>query len=187
MKKNIFTAVMCFILAAICLALGIIILVTNWGEIILLAIIGVLLLSYVYGYLLLKVALKSKGVVLILTLVEMIVLTAIGVTCVLSEFVNITFLKEGIKILGLALWIRGVVESFRSYFYRGTQNKKYPIYYVVLNVILITAGTAFFLRPFITNTILVKIVAVLFFVATIGLIIFGILKLRKKKAKGTTN
>ena len=87
MKKNLFRAIIAFILAGISMALGIIMIpkVTDVGNTILLIVIGVILLIYVYYYLLVKVAKKSSGVVLILTLIEMIVLTIIAVTCILSD------------------------------------------------------------------------------------------------------
>ena len=176
MKKNLFRAIIAFILAGISMALGIIMIpkVTDVGN-----TIGVILLIYVYYYLLVKVAKKSSGVVLILTLIEMIVLTIIAVTCILSDVLNMTIITEGVQILGLAFWIRGVVESFRAYYYRGSTTTKYPVYKVFLNVTLITVGTWFFISSIVSNAILVWSLAVVFVIASIALIIWGILKLKK--------
>lgn len=105
MKKNLFRAIIAFILAGISMALGIIMIpkVTDVGNTILIIVIGVILLIYdSYYYLLVKVAKKSSGVVLILTLIEMIVLTIIAVTCILSDVLNMTIITEGVQILGLA-------------------------------------------------------------------------------------
>ena len=179
-KKNIFIAVVDFILAGLLLGLGIVMIpeVTDVGNIILLIVIGALLLVYVYYYLLVKVAKKSSGIILILTLIEMIVLTIIAVTCILSEILNKTIIGEGMKSLGLAFWIRGVVESFRAYYYKGNTTK-YPVYKVILNVILITLGTWFFISNIISNLILVWSLAVIFVIASIAMIILGILKIKK--------
>ena len=173
MKKNLFRAIIAFILAGISMALGIIMIpkVTDVGN--------TILLIYVYYYLLVKVAKKSSGVVLILTLIEMIVLTIIAVTCILSDVLNMTIITEGVQILGLAFWIRGVVESFRAYYYRGSTTTKYPVYKVFLNVTLITVGTWFFISSIVSNAILVWSLAVVFVIASIALIIWGILKLKK--------
>ena len=181
MKKNLFRAIIAFILAGISMALGIIMIpkVTDVGNTILLIVIGVILLIYVYYYLLVKVAKKSSGVVLILTLIEMIVLTIVAVTCILSDVLNMTIITEGVQILGLAFWIRGVVESFRAYYYRGSTTTKYPVYKVFLNVTLITVGTWFFISSIVSNAILVWSLAVVFVIASIALIIWGILKLKK--------
>lgn len=182
MKKNLFRAIIAFILAGISMALGIIMIpkVTDVGNTILLIVIGVILLIYVYYYLLVKVAKKSSGVVLILTLIEMIVLTIIAVTCILSDVLNMTIITEGVQISWfIAFWIRGVVESFRAYYYRGSTTTKYPVYKVFLNVTLITVGTWFFISSIVSNAILVWSLAVVFVIASIALIIWGILKLKK--------
>ena len=126
MKKNTIKAVLFFIVAAILLTLGIIILpeVTNIGLTILHILIGLCILAYAYGFLLTKVVTKSKGTILVLSLVELILLTFIAVTCILKTWLPISFIDEGCLILGLAFWIRGVVESFRSHLSNATSGKK---------------------------------------------------------------
>lgn len=90
-----------------------------------------------------------------------------------------TIITEGVQILGLAFWIRGVVESFRAYYYRGSATAKYPVYKVFLNVTLVTVGTWFFISGIVSNVILVWSLAIIFVITSIALIIWGILKLKK--------
>lgn len=186
MKKNIFLAVLLFIMAAISLALGIVMIpkVTQLGLTILIIVIGVLLLIYVYGYLI-TVVKKSRGVMLVLTLIEMVILTLVALSCILIRIINKTFITEGIQVLGLAFWIRGVVESFRAYYFRGQEGHKYPVYNVIINVFLITIGTWFFFSHLISNSQLVWALAVFFIAASIALVVIGILKLTTNKKTKT--
>lgn len=181
MKNKVLKAVLMFIAAAIALTLGIIIIpeVTNFGKTILHILIGILLLTYCYGFLLPKVVSKSKGTILVLSLIELVILTLIAITCILETWINITILTEGCLIIGVAFWIRGVVESFRSYFYQRSQTNKYPIYKVIFNVLLITIGTWFYVAPIISNTQLLYVFSFIMLVTSIALIVTGIIKLKK--------
>lgn len=181
MKKNTIKAVLFFIVAAILLTLGIIILpeVTNIGLTILHILIGLCILAYAYGFLLTKVVIKSKGTILVLSLVELILLTFIAVTCILKTWISISFIDEGCLILGLAFWIRGVVESFRSHLSNSTSGKKYAIYKVVMNILLITVGTWIFVSPIFTNHQLLYVFAGVFICSCITCIVLGVLKLKK--------
>lgn len=181
MKKRVFKAVVMFIIAAITLALGIVIIpeVTDLGQTILHILIGGLLLVYCYGYLLPKVVSKSKNTILVLSLIELVLLTFIAVTCIIETWVNIAILTEGCLIIGLALWIRGVVESFRAYFYQKSSANKYPVYKVILNVILITVGTWLYVTPIISNFGLIYVFAFILIATSIALIVMGILKLKR--------
>lgn len=181
MKNRTFQAVLMFIVAAMALTLGILIIpeVTSIGETILHILIGALLLAYCYGYLLPKVVSKSRNTILVLSLIELILLTFIAVSCIIETWVDITILTEGCIIIGVVLWIRGVVESFRSYYYQKSNSNKYPVYKVFINIILITAGTWLFVSPIIGNFELLYVFAFLLVAASIALIVMGILKLKR--------
>lgn len=181
MKNKVFRAVLMFIIAAISLTIGIVIIpeVTKFGKTVLHILIGVLLLVYCYGYLLPKVVKKAKNTILVLSLIELILLTFVAVTCIIETWVQMTFLTEGCLIIGVALWIRGVVESFRSYFYQKNSANKYPVYKVILNVILITVGTWFYVSPIISNFELLYVFSFLLIAVSVALIVMGILKLKK--------
>ncbi len=181
MKKSLLQAILMFILSAILITAGIVFLppVTNYGEAALLFIIGVILLIYVFGYLLRRVAKKSKGTVLLLTIIEMSLFTILALTLVLTKVFGKPLFKDGFVILGLAMWIRGVIETFRAYYYRGSSTK-YPIYNVVVTILLITGGTYLYFNPIITNLQLIYGLCILFFISAVILIIYGILKLKKK-------
>lgn len=178
MKKRVFQAIMIFILATISLATGIVIIpeVTNIGKTILHILIGVVLLIYCYGYLVRKVVAKAKGTILVLSLLELVVLTLIAITAIIDTWVNIAILTEGCLIIGIAFWIRGVIESFRSHFNKASN---YPLYKAFLNIILITVGTWFYVSPIISNFQLLYVFAGLFICSSIALIILGIIKLKK--------
>lgn len=44
------------------------------------------------------------------------------------------------EIIGLVLWVRGCVEMFNAYYYDRNSTQKYPIWYLSVNIGLITVG-----------------------------------------------
>ena len=74
---------------------------------------------------------------------------------------------EACIIVGIAIWFRGAIEVFRSYY----RKSGYPFWLVVVNVLLITLGAIMIHRPLFSNgqilwvfVILILCLAVLFFV-----------------------
>ncbi len=181
MKKEITKSILLFILSAVLLVLGTIILpeVTNIGESILLIVLACLILFYVYGYLLFNVAKKSKGVLLVLTLFEMIILTFVAAVAIINTWIEFGGFSEGTVIIGICLWVRGVVESGRAYYYQKSEEKGYPIYKVMINVLLITFGTLLYVGELLYNYELLYLLCFSFICLSIASIILGVLKLKK--------
>ncbi len=180
MKKRILQAIILFIIATIAIFSGIMLIptITNFGEITLAFVVSALILVYVYYYLLLKVLNKSRGSVLILTLIEMILLTVIAIGSIIGKVTNIMYISDTNKIIGISLWIIGLIESLRSYYYIHSYNVNYSMYRLIINLILITIGTWCFITTYFITTILVYLISVTLFIISIALIIKGILKIK---------
>ncbi len=180
MKKRILQAIILFIIATIAIFSGIMLIptITNFGELTLAFVVSALILVYVYYYLLLKVLNKSRGSVLILTLIEMILLTVIAIGSIVGKVTNIMYISDTNKIIGISLWIIGLIESLRSYYYIHGYNVNYSMYRLIINLILITIGTWCFITTYFITTILVYLISVTLFIISIALIIKGILKIK---------
>lgn len=185
MKKELVKSILLFIFSAVMLIIGIIILpeITNFGEDILLIVLGCLILLYVYGYLLSKVAIKVKGIPLILTLIEMITLTFVAIVTIANTWVTIGGFQQGSVVIGTCFWIRGIIESCRIYYYQKEEIKRYPLYKVVINLLLITLGAFLFVGEFMYNYELLYVLCLTFIVLSVSAIILGVLKLKNRSEK----
>jgi membrane protein len=184
-KKELVKSILLFIFSAIMLTIGIIILpeITDFGENILLIVLGCLILLYVYGYLLFKVATKVKGIPLILTLIEMITLTFVAILTMANTWITIGEFNQGSVVIGTCFWIRGIIESCRVYYYQKEEVKKYSIYKVIVNLLFITLGAFLFVGEFIYNYELLYVLCLTFIVLSVSSIIMGVLKLKNKSEK----
>lgn len=152
----------------------------DWGYKSLKIIIAVLIFLYVALYLS-KQFKGNNSVTTILTIVEITLLAVIALAGVVSQFSSALNLQAG-QIIGLALWLRGTVESFKAYYYRGGEQRKYPIYMVVFSVALITLGVVFFMGNFITDEFALWFVVIMLAVIAIAAIVLGAVKKPVKAA-----
>lgn len=182
MQKHKIKSIIMFVIAGILITVGTLVLpeVTNLGSKILHLLIGVGILIYVFGYLFRKEVLKHSGHILVLSIIELFILLFVAVTCILQEWISINIVKEACKIIGIAFWIRGFIEILRLQIHPIT---KYNLYKTGFNVLLITAGTWFFIKPPFTNYDLIYELAIIMFVAAIILITTGIILISKGPKK----
>ena len=169
------------ILSAVFIAVGIVMIpeVTDLGIKILNIVLALALIVYSVLYLFPKIK-RHRGAVQILTIVEFVIVCLIALGLVLMQF-KVFQIDGVIRILGLVIWIRSIVELFRAYFYHGKDSTyKYPVWLFCIYLVLITFGTYIFASPFISDEKLVLIMAILFLIVAILLIILGIILLPKK-------
>ena len=152
----------------------------DWGYKSLKIIIAVLIILYVLLYLSKKFV-GNNSVTTILTIVEITLLVVVALAGAISQFSSALNLQAG-QIIGLALWLRGTVESFKAYYYRGGEQRKYPIYMVAFSVALITLGVIFFFGNFITDEIALWFIVVLLAIIAVAAIVLGAVKKPEKTA-----
>lgn len=147
---------------------------SDWGEQIINFIIAGFLSWYLFGYLL-KVIIKQYNVTIkTLSIVEMVLLLLVDLYLVLGKIVpelNIIPVNGACMITGLAMYIRGVVEIFRAYLYQRNSSDRYPLYLLVINILLVTGGTWFMVNPFISDLVILWIFVS--FILLIGLVFIG--------------
>lgn len=154
----------------------------NWGNAALGFILAALIIVYVATIITRRLKKKNQHrIVRILTAIEFSIMVLLIVGCILLGVKAIAFFKY-IQIVGLALWIRGFVETFAAYYYERKKNETddYPVWYLLLNISFVTLGTLLFAFGFNAfrfdvDLILQWVFTCLLFIGGILLIIFGIL------------
>ncbi len=146
----------------------------SWGQQIVNLIIFVCILLYLILFLLQKIRKRSNGVVKVLTIIEFVILSLIALGCILQQF-KVINVGGACAILGLALWCRGTVELFRAYYHQKGNNDKYPIWWLVIAIVLVTFGTYIFAKPIFQDIVILWIFVILILLCSLILIVDGIL------------
>ena len=145
-----------YILAAVCLMAAVIfaplwsgtdIFFKNWGAKAIDLLIAVLIIVYLCTYLIKKVA-RGNGVIKLLTVIEFALFALIALGCILSQF-KVVNLGGPCEIVGAIMWVRGSIEVFRAYYFRGS-SAKYPLWGVAVAIALVTFGTYLYIKPLFT-------------------------------------
>ena len=180
MKKNRIKGIIEIIVGVLLIVFGIIMIpgVTDFSNTLLYIALGCLLLTYTVKYLFLRIVLKARGTNLVISLVEFIILSFIAVATIIRPWVNIPVITEACKIVGLAFWFRGVAEILRLTI-NETRHKR-DIYKTAFNLILVSVGTWFFVKPMFTNGMLIYAFACIIFILATVFIILGILRINNK-------
>ena len=127
-------------------------------------VIAAVIIVYLILYLFKKIK-KSKGTIRLLTIIEFILLALIALGLVVSQL-QIFGITNPSVILGLALYIRGVIEVFRAYYYqRSSTTVKYPLGWLVMAILFMTFGVILMVTKIITVDIILYVI-----VGALGLI-----------------
>lgn len=187
MKRFKFDWLVYLIVSVLAIALGIVLIVKDYeiGLKILNIALALILIAYMLLFLL-PILKHKRGTVQILVIIEFILVGLIAIGLVLQQF-KVFNIAGACEIIGLVIWLRCVVELFRAYFYRGKDSSyKYAVWYFCLILALITLGVYMFAKPFFTNQQVVLALSICLFVASVVLIVLGIICLPKdKKGKST--
>jgi len=140
-----------------------------------------LVLLYIFGFVLKKI-INSKGIIQILTVIEFTLLFLIALGLVFAQFKLLNIPDEPSIIVGIAFYIRGVIEIFRAYFHK-TSSTSYPIWWLVISILFVTLGVIFMLTSSITKVMILWILVISMLVAGILLIVYGLLSNPKKTKK----
>lgn len=155
----------------------------DWGQNLVNIIIFACIVLYLCLFLVKKIRRRSNGVVKVLTIVEFVLMSLIALGCILQQF-KVINIGGACAILGLALWCRGVVEIFRAYYHQHGNNDRYPLWWLVCAIALVSVGVYLFAKPLFSDVTLIWIFVILLILAGIILFIDGFLaKPVSKKSK----
>lgn len=155
----------------------------SWGEDFVKIVIACVIILYLFGYLLKKVLGARITVVKVLTIVEFTILSLIALGCIISQFA--VFYFDVSIILALAVWMRGTIEIIRAYYYNGA-SEKYPIYKLVISILLVTLGGYVFASNFLSTKMILWIATGVAFIFSLIIFVLGFYKnpkTRKNKSK----
>ena len=155
---------------------------SSWGAEFVRLVIAAIIVFYLIFYLVKKVKHARYQAIVILTMIEFVLLAVIAIGCVFTQFVPIQGL-DACRILGIALWCRGSVEVFRSYYYKQDSSYEYSLWNVVLAIAMITFGTFIFAKPIFDDTLLQWIFSIFMVVCGLAFVILGIIRKPKKVKK----
>ena len=182
MKKLYNSFIFDIIVAVIALALGIVMLPPfGIGNKVLNILLAITLVAYLIIYLFDK-AKRAKGVLFILTVVEMVIICFVIVGLVVDQFSSI-IISGVCRTIGLVVWLRGSVVSIGSYLSSPTQRRyKRSLVKFLLGLLSISAGAFLMGYPLISNMALTWIICIFFFICAL---IFGFLALLYSPSKRT--
>lgn len=154
----------------------------TFGSKIINLMIAIVIVAYLLFYLIKKAKRARYQTILILTIIEFVLLAVIALGCVLTQF-KVINVGGACQILGLALWCRGVVEVFRSYYYKQDSSYPYSLWNVVIAITMVTLGTYLFAKPLFSDVLLQWIFSIFTALCGVILIVIGIIRKPKKKIK----
>ncbi len=156
----------------------------DWGSKIIYCIMALFLTLYLIFYLLKQVQKRKIAVVYTLQLVEFILLAILDVLCVVSQFVQVLpeFFTPS-RILGIALFLRGVVGLFHGYFYDAHGDKKYPLWQFCVDIVLLSFGVFFMSTDLISSLVILWIFVSVLLLLGIFSIVLGIMSKPQGKKK----
>ena len=185
MKRFRFDKILYIVLGAILCIGGVLLLpaLTNWFDQILGIIAGSLLLIYLIVSSLFIKDLNKVGK--IISICELFVYLVLGVVSIISDIKDFDFLSA-CHLLAIALWLKGVCDVFR-HIYSGDSNKKFTIKDGLFTIVLLTFGTAIFVKP-LSDISLEYVISCFIIIVGILLILLSVYLIRKdepKEAKDT--
>lgn len=145
----------------------------DWGKQLINVLIAACLILYLANYLFPKLLNRGSGPIHVLRIVEFVLLALIALGCLLSQFAILS-VGGACNILGVCLLCRGVVEIFRAYYHQRDSKATYPLWWLVVAIVMVIFGTYLFVKPLFTDTHLLWVLAVLLLAYGLFLLVYGI-------------
>ncbi len=174
MKEFYKNHILDLVLSILFLALGIVLLpVFKVGETILDYVVAFVLLVYLFSYLVRKLS-HARGAILVLTVVEFVVILLIALGLVLKQL-KVFNVGDTCQIVGLVVWLRGVVCLVRGYFVSTAEaRRKYSLLLFFGYIALVTVGAWLFFAPIIKDATLALTLCIIAFVVFAVLLVLAI-------------
>ena len=99
---------------------------------------------------------RSKGTIKFLTLIEFTLLGLVAVGLVINQLQILNITNPSV-ILGIAFYARGVIELFRAYYHQRDSKAKYPISWLIVAILFVTAGVYFMVSKLVTIEIILYV------------------------------
>lgn len=146
-------------------------------------IMSAAIILYIAFFLTRQLGKERREIIRMLIVVEIVVFALVALGCLLDEF-KVINVGGPCVILGMALWIRGVIIDIKGYLYRHTQEeRRYTVIDLAIAIFLITFGTILMVRPLFTEYHLIWASAIAVILSSLFIIFIGMLVIPDKKRK----
>lgn len=184
MKKLYKNFIFDIIVGIIALALGVVMLPPfGIGKFVLRILLAVTLGFYLVLYLFDKLK-RTRGTLFVLAIIEFLAITGLIVMLFLQQFD--VFNADVCSMLGLVLWVRGVIALIGMYFKASTAKKsRYDLAPFLLFLLFVSLGMYFFAKPPLTDNVLNWVICIFFFLCalTLGVLAYVYAPMRHEKVK----
>lgn len=188
MKNWVFTLIVCILLTVLALLMfldGFGVGDIYLGKAIIHLLTAVVLALYTV-FVLFPLVIRYRGTAQVFVIVETVILliTVVGQAC--SDFFEIPIFSTlpVCSVVGLAVWLRGAVETVHAYLLRGTDAKKQiPLWGLCLYILLSAIGVWQMVRPLIPDKYFIFCIGAL---ALIIAVIFGYTTALNRRTSGAS-
>ena len=137
-----------------------------WYEYCLGLLIGISIFIYIFTILLRRIKSPGHGkVIRVLMGLEFAFMVVLATFCILESVLHeneqFRFFNT-LEILSFVIWIRGFVEIINAYYYEKESQQKYPIWFLMINIFLISVGPILFVIGFKYHTTIDLVVSYIF-------------------------
>lgn len=188
MKNWVFTLIVCILLSVLALLMfldGFGVGDIYLGKTIIHLLTAIVLALYTV-FVLFPLVVRYRGATQAFVIAEtgILLITVVGQAC--SDFFSIPIFSTlpVCSVLGLALWLRGAVETVHAYLLRGTDaKKKIPLWGLCLYILLSAVGVWQMVKPLIPDKYFIFCIAILSLVIAV---IFGYATALNRRNSGAT-
>lgn len=152
----------------------------DWGTQLVSYAMAILILLYLFGYLIKKVK-NSSGTIQVLTIIEFTLLILIAIGLVFSQLKILNIPDSPSTILGIAVYLRGVIEIFRAYYYQKSSSYTYSVSWLVVAILFVTFGVFLMCTNLVSKVTVLLVLVFALVVMGITSIVYGLLAKPEKK------
>lgn len=142
------------------------------GQAVLGILLAVTLFAYIVIYLFDRVR-RTKGMLFILSLAELVIVGVMALGLVLRQF-SVFELSGVCATVGIVLWLRGIIALISMYVTSQNTKTKYSLPLFSLYLFITSLGMFLYARPFVSDLVLTWLICVFFFISAL---VFGALAL----------
>ncbi len=154
----------------------------DWGHGSIGIILICLLALYLIIYLSRKFATETIKPIKVITAIEFILLLALIFLCFLQQLKILSFIGPCF-VFGITMWLRGVNYVIKAYMYQHQKDEQpYPIYILILAILLISAGSFLLSANFEGNGFMWA-VSISMILMSVFCVIYGFIVIPNKKTK----
>ncbi|MBQ7224156.1 MAG: hypothetical protein IJX06_01205 [Clostridia bacterium] len=150
----------------------------NWGTDGVSVILCAIIVAYTICYLGSHLGKVENKTLRIISIIEIVLLSLMAIGCLLQQFKVFDFFGPS-SVLGAILWHRGFFNVIKAYLCKHTKKDRYPLWLVIVSVLMVSIGTALRFRS-VPGNAFIWFMSIALLVGSI-VMVFGSLKMKPNK------